>query len=216
MKVVEVELAEIKRHPRNYRKHPPEQVAYIRASLRANGYYRPFVLAKDGTLLAGHGLLDAALAEKKKKGPAVKLRLDPFSPAALKIVAGDNEIGRGADVDDRALSEILAEIRETEGLEGTGFDDAQLAALVFVTRPEGEIKDLDAAAAWVGMPDYEPSKKPIRIVVSFEGETARDAFMQKIGAKIVNKKVGDCWAIWWPERAREDLASLRFEAKDAT
>src|SRR5574340_1855538 len=50
-------------HPRNYRRHPEHQLAILRESLRVHGQQKPVVLTPDGTILAGHGLVEAAKAE---------------------------------------------------------------------------------------------------------------------------------------------------------
>lgn len=129
----ERELKTLKPHPRNYRGHPVDQKAHLRASLKAYGFYKNIVITPGGVILAGHGITEAAIDEGIETGPVIVLVLDidPESPAALKIVAGDNEIGGLAEVDDRLLTEILKEIGQSEiGLLGTGFDDATLANLI--------------------------------------------------------------------------------------
>ena len=57
------EIAALTPHPRNYRRHPEHQLAILRESLRVHGQQKPVVITPDGTILAGHGLVEAARAE---------------------------------------------------------------------------------------------------------------------------------------------------------
>lgn len=212
---VRVPIDDLKPHPRNYQKHPADQLKHIQASITAHGYYRNIVVARDNTILAGHGVVEASRAMGKKRVPVVRLDIDPNEPRALKVLTSDNEISNLAEVDDRALTELLREIMgaDTEGLDGTGFDPAQLAALTFVTRPESEIQTKEQAADWAGLPGFEPPPGRHKIVISFDSAEDRERFMQVIGATIINKKVGEVWTMWWPERPREDVKKVRFKAK---
>lgn len=58
-KFIEVEVATLKPHPRNAKKHPPEQVALIVDSISQLGYRRPIVIDEDLTILSGHGRVEA-------------------------------------------------------------------------------------------------------------------------------------------------------------
>lgn len=200
-------------HPRNYRVHPDDQIKHLVESIREHGLYRNVVIAKDGTILAGHGVVEAARRMGLLSIPVVRLDLSPGDPRAIKVMVGDNEIEHLAEQDDRLLTELLKEIDEfdIDGLLGTGYDIAMLAGLAFVTRPSSEIADFDEAAHWAGMPEYDEGKPPAKLVVSFRDETSRDSFLQAIGANHINGKNGKTWSIWWPERLNEDTSSVRFE-----
>lgn len=217
-----VPLGELRPHPRNYKKHPPDQLRHIVESLRQHGWYRNVVVARDGTILAGHGVVEAARLAGLATAPVFRLPVDPFSPAALKILAGDNELGKFAETDDRALTELLREIKETDldGLLGTGFDEQMLASLVMVTRPESEVGSYDAAAEWVGMPAYEPAPNvaaDYRLLVSFATEEERKKFVDANGMVIHKhlKGKGAVLTTYWPPRPKDDVAALRFEEEGA-
>lgn len=141
-----VKLADLKPHPQNYQTHPQEQIEHLKASIAEHGMYRNVVIARENTILAGHGVVLAATQLGMKEVSAVRLDIDPDDPRALKVLTGDNEIEQLADVDDRALTEILKQINDEDALLGTGYDEKMLAALVYVTRPASEIADFDAAA----------------------------------------------------------------------
>jgi len=224
-----VALAKLTEHPRNYRKHTDDQVEHIGQSLTQHGQYRNVVIAKDSTILAGHGVVRAAKSIGWTSVSAIRMDLDPDSPQALKLLAADNELARFAEIDDRELTELLKEVKEFDewGLEGTGFDDVMLASLVMITRPASEIKDSDAAAEWLGMPDYEPLKNRLKVIVSFDNNEDRvefcktNDFMRLAGLDLVpsaqkaHYKVR-VWSSWWPEREDDDITSVIFEEADPT
>lgn len=207
-----VEIADLKPHERNYRGHPADQLTHITQSIREHGFYRNVVVANDGTILAGHGVVDAATAEGITTIPVVRLDIGPNDPKALKVLTGDNELTRLAEIDDRLLSELLREIKDTDldGLLGTGYDEQMLANLVFVTRPASEIGDFNEAAAWVGLPAYEEASTIPKVVVNFDNTEDRDAFLKRLKVKR-QRGMGLVISIWWPDRPREDPVSLRFD-----
>jgi hypothetical protein len=210
-----VAVRDLKPHPQNYRAHPADQRAQLAQSLREHGFYRNVIVAADNTILAGHGVVAAAIDEGLDEIPAVRLPLAADDPRALKILTGDNEIARLADVDDRALAELLRDISERDeiGLLGTGYDEAMLANLVFVTRPESEIADTDAAALWVGMPEYDQQSRAPQLIVNFDSEDDRQVVLAKLGITAIHNRQRRVWSVWYPPRDREDRTALEFAAE---
>lgn len=182
-------------HPRNYRRHPEEQLKHLAQSISEHGFYRNVVVARDGTILAGHGIVEAAAMIGMTSVPATFLDLDPEEPRALKVLAGDNELTRLAMDDAEGLSAILKGIAEQDasGLLGTGFDQAALSDLIFSTaeRSEGSI---DPNAHWLGMPDYENERinSHFRLTVHFKNEEDVLAFFKLIDRPKLTM-------LWWPE-----------------
>jgi len=212
-----VPLTSLKAHPKNYRTHPEDQLAHIKASLQEHGFYRNIVVARDGTILAGHGVSEAAAALKIASVPIVRLDIDADDPRALKLLAGDNEIGKLAEVDDRALTELLKGLHEIDAgaLLGTGFDAQMLAALTFVTRPADEIETMNAANEWLGLPSYDEGDYQIKLVITFPDEKAREQYVSEMKLRI-DKKVeagAHTWATRWPWTDRTDATAVRFEGK---
>jgi hypothetical protein len=207
-----VSLTSLKPHPRNYRAHPDDQLEHIGESLKQHGFYRNVVIARDSTILAGHGVAEAARRIGITEVPVFRLDVDPNDPLALKVLVGDNELGRFAEVDDRMLTDLLKEIGEVDvaGLIGTGFDEKMLAALTFNTRPASEIATMDEAAEWLGMPEYDEGGPQIKLIVAFKTEEDLAAFVESQGMRI-DKKVGLTWGTKWPFIEREDVAGIRFE-----
>ena len=211
-----VKLARLKEHPENYRLHPEDQILHIVESIKDNGFYRNVVIARDNTILAGHGSVIAAKRAGLEEVTVVQLDIEADSPLALRIVAGDNEISKLAEVDDRKLTEMLRKIGESTGkLLGTGFDSNMLAALAFNTRSAAELSTPDDAAQWVGMPGYEPTQiRKHSLIITFDDTEAREQFV-KANELIIHKKVGveagSSWSTCWPPRSRDDINSLRFQ-----
>jgi ParB-like chromosome segregation protein Spo0J len=109
---VPVDLADLKPHPRNYRDHPEDQIQHLIHSIETHGMYRNIVAAKDLTILAGHGVVEAAnRVDSVTTIPTVVLDIESDSAAALKILAADNMLGHFAEDDDRILTDLLREIR---------------------------------------------------------------------------------------------------------
>lgn len=207
----DVSVDSLKPHPKNYRKHPEDQIKHLIKSIEQHGLYRNVVISSDGIILIGHGIVQAVKQMGIKDIPAIRINVTHDSIQALKLLAGDNEIGHLAEVDDRMLTNILKEIKigDVDGLLGTGFDDMMLANLVFVSRPASEIRTMDEAAEWVGMPEFITGMTKYSIIVHFENLGDKEKFAKLIGQKITEKKK----FIWFPEKERDDLSSVKFEPK---
>jgi hypothetical protein len=207
-----MKLADLKPHAKNYREHPEDQLVHLMKSIEQHGFYRNIVIAKDNTILAGHGIVKASIRLGLKEVPVIKLDVDPDSPKALKVLAGDNELGRLAEVNDRALSELLKEImaNDVEGLLGTGYDEMMLANLAMVTRPAAEIKNINEAAEWLGMPDYEPTEVPYKISINFRNIEDRSQFLALSGLEMPDSESKTLIG-WFPPKEREDKASVKYD-----
>ena len=207
--VVAMPVGDLKPHPRNYRRHPEDQLEHIRHSIVEHGHYRNVVVARDGTILAGHGVVLATKSLGLPTVPAIRLDVEPDDPRAIRLLVGDNEIGHLGEIGDRQLSELLKSLQADDagGLLGSGFDEMQLANLLLVTRPASEVKDLNEAADWAGVPEYDRAPEPRKVVVSFDDEAALADFCQRLGLKVTDKTK----SLWWPPRADDDTSSIRFE-----
>lgn len=207
-------ISQLKQHPRNYKDHPQEQLAHIMHSIKEHGFYRNVVIARDHTILAGHGVVKAAMEMGLRDVPVIRLDLDPNEPRALKIMTSDNEIGKLAETNDRALTELLKDIMTADDLLGTGFDDMSLSALVMVSRPVEEIADKCEAEEWLGMPEFDAGTEQLVLIVSFRTADDRERFIVQSGVGVVRKssdKNSKKWSGWWPPMMMADRANLRFE-----
>ena len=130
-KNMRVALATLKPHPRNYNRHPASQVERIAASLRKFGQVRSIVVWRS-TILAGHGVVEAARALGWTELNADVLPDEYPEHLALAYVAADNELSRLGDPDQAALAAILEESRaqDAELLEAMGYSDKEFQALL--------------------------------------------------------------------------------------
>jgi len=207
---VMTKVSELKPHPRNYQQHPEIQLRHIMKSIETHGFYRNVVVAKDNTILAGHGVTEAATRLGIQEVPVIKMDIEPNDARAIKLLTGDNEIGNLAVVNDRMLTELLKEVMgdSEAGLSGTGFDEGQLSTLLMITRPTSEIKDKNEAAEWIGMPDFEVTGGPYKqMLVSFASEEDRQEFARLLGYKLTEKTK----SVWFPDRVNDDVQSVAFK-----
>lgn len=182
-----VPLSELRAHPRNYRRHPEAQLAHLRQSVIENRVYRPVVIARDGTILAGHGLTAVLRDLGRIVAPCVRLDVDAFSPAALKVLAGDNGIGALAEDDDRMLYDLLRDIAAAPDatLDGTGHDpdglDAMLASLDAAPVAEAEPERTANYSRKIVAPIYTPTGDRPPVAALFD-RSRTDALLAQIDA----------------------------------
>lgn len=207
-----VDIATLHAHKTNYQHHPQDELDHIAYSLEQHGAYRNVVVAADGTILAGHGVVEAAQLLGWQWLPVVRLPIDPDSREARQVLIGDNEIGRLAEENRQALVAVLSELAAygPEALGGTGYDASMLAALAFVTRAPEDVADKNETAHWVGMPAYDNPEEPLKLTLYCTSELERDALIERLGVKVSGGNAGTVSA-WWPAKEREDLSAYRFE-----
>ena len=210
-----VPLTKLTPHPRNYRGHPEDQLDEVRASLRQHGVYKNIVISSDWFILAGHGVAEAAELEGVAKLQAVQMDYPHDDPRAINLVIADNSLSLFAEDNDRLLTELLKEQADQGMLLGTGYDEQKLAALLMVTRPASEIADFDAAAEWVGMPEFDhtPMTLELRIVFDAEDpEAERQKVADQLGYEERTLRHGArVWTGYWPPREQDDPGSILFE-----
>jgi ParB-like chromosome segregation protein Spo0J len=207
IKITDINL--LKPHPKNYKKHPEEQLQHLCKSIEENGIYRNIIIAKDKTILAGHGIVLACKKLKIQKIKTLELNIDANDPKAIKLLVVDNEVNHLGEVDDRALSEALKEILNTSSLLGTGYDEMKLTNLLLVSRPNTEISTINEAAEWAGMPDFEHIANTPSLIVHFRNIKDKLEFQKNIDTKITKKTK----SVWWPFKERDDLQSLKYDSQ---
>ena len=115
--------------PANPRTHDEANLDAIKGSLARFGQAEPLIL-QAGTLriIAGHGRLTAMRALEWTECEVVELDVTDLEATALGIAL--NRSGELAGWDDGTLARLLAELRDDGGLDGVGFDDTDLDALL--------------------------------------------------------------------------------------
>lgn len=128
----EVELrpvGEIIPYARNAKVHGPEQIRRIRASLREFGFVRPLLIDAAGNLIAGHGTLEAAIAEGMESVPCVLAEGLTESQRKAYILA-DNKLSELSSWDEELVGLELREMGDLGmDLELLGFSPKELKAL---------------------------------------------------------------------------------------
>lgn len=163
--VVYRKVDELKADPRNARKHSPQQVAELRASIRNFGFTNPILLRPSGIIGAGHGRLEAAKAEGMVEIPTITIDLPEEKWRALAIA--DNKIPLGATWD----MEILGE--ELEAITASGLDLVGLGFEAFAEelKPSGG-EELEAS----GRTGTRVSQTVIQFNIVFDNEDQQARF----------------------------------------
>lgn len=152
-------LAGLQPHPRNYRRHPEHQLAILRESLRVHGQRKPVVITPDGTILAGHGLVEAAKLEQWEQ-IACHIYDGPYPEAFLAI---DNRTGDLAEDDEDALAALLRDLEAGDQLSAAGWGQDDLHELLLRLDAEeksGKEETFDADQA---MAEAEQQTGPTRV-----------------------------------------------------
>lgn len=122
-------IAWLKPYQRNARTHSAKQIEQLRGSFRQFGQVWPILAREDGTIIAGHGRLEAAKAEGLAKVRViVAAGWSEEQCRAFGLL--DNKVALNSEWDEALLGAELAELG-TLGIDpvALGFEPAELAAL---------------------------------------------------------------------------------------
>jgi DNA modification methylase len=135
-----VPVDRITTHPDNARRG---NIEVIRESIRTNGFYGACVVQRStGRILVGNHRYLAAVEEGLVEVPVVWV--DKSDDEARRLLLVDNRTTDLAVYDDQALVELLSNYADDNGgLVGTGWDDAELAALLAAIEPPQVVVDVD-------------------------------------------------------------------------
>lgn len=106
-----IPLAELAAYEANARTHPEDQIASLVAIIANSGFTNPLLIEDDGTIIAGHGRLEAATRLGMVEVPCV--RVSGLSPAQIKALRiSDNAVGLRSAWDSDLLALEVAELAE--------------------------------------------------------------------------------------------------------
>jgi DNA modification methylase len=165
-----VPVDEFVAYARNAKKHPPNQIAKLRAIIRAVGFRNPILWARAAggrLIIAGHGRLIAAKAEGLAEVPAIDCSdLTPGQIRTLRLA--DNRIGEDGEWDDDLLAAEVAELEELEdGLaQLAGFTDKEVEKLL----AEAAAAASGVAAGNMGLTDPDAAPELPERPVSARGD----------------------------------------------
>lgn len=148
MKIEEVRIDEISNHPTNPKIHPDNQIRLLQKSIKRFGYTAPVILSADGTILAGHARVKAAIAMGQDTIPAIRTKLTGKEADAYLVA--DNRLTEIAQYNRDVLSELLSDLPD-DLAELTGFDSVQVEALL----SGEEIPDIEKFV-FDSVPDFQP------------------------------------------------------------
>ncbi len=111
-----IDVAEIRKNPSNWRKHPADQLRALEDVLDQVGWIQNVIVNRTtGNLVDGHARVEIAEKRKEKTLPAVFVEITPEEEDL--VLASIDPISALAKVDDEKLAAILERIRpEGEGL----------------------------------------------------------------------------------------------------
>ncbi len=147
--VEHVSVSDLKPYNGNARVHSPKQIAEIASSIKAFGFNNPVLIDKAGTIIAGHGRVEAA----KKLGldTVPCLRLEHLSEAEKRAyILADNKLAEKAGWDREILAIELQHLTTLDvdfDVTITGFEMAEIDVLLGEIEPKVDAADVMPAPA---------------------------------------------------------------------
>lgn len=203
-----VNMTDLKRDPKNTRKHNPRNIGMIEKALGEVGAARSIVIDEDGTVLAGNGVLEAATNAGIERVQVVDadgetiiaVRRKGLTPEQkTKLALYDNRTGELAEWDPEMLTGLADDVDL-----GDLWSPYELGKL----GQEVGVPD-DPAAEWKGMPEFEQDDLSAyqNIHVLFKCREDVAAFAELIGQSLTEKTR----SIWYPRADRIDMSSVAYK-----
>jgi DNA modification methylase len=143
--------------PSNAREHPPENLEAIAASLKHFGQAEPLVVQKKtGRVIGGNGRLVAMRKLGWRECDVVEVEVDDLTATALGIAL--NRTSDLAAWNDETLAKLLQELRAEDALEGVGYSEEDIDALLRELERDLPVTELDDPGP--GAPPAEPVTRP--------------------------------------------------------
>lgn len=124
---------------RNARTHSKKQLRQIASSIEAFGFTNPVLIDQHGTILAGHGRVEAAKMLGLETVPCLRIEHMTQEEKRAYVIA-DNKLALNAGWDEEVLAEELKGLLATEDLSFDmgviGFEVAEIDSLVEGLTPE--------------------------------------------------------------------------------
>lgn len=139
------ETSRLKADPRNARKHPPEQIKQLRALVKTYGPIWPVLVRENGLIIAGHGRLEAIIAEGFNEVRVIVAH--GWTEEQCRTFAlADNQVALNAQWDRDMLGVELRELRELGAdISLTGFSQKELERLTSGSNDPGPGFTLESA-----------------------------------------------------------------------
>lgn len=152
-----VDIAKLVPNPKNPNKHPDSQIQALGKIIRQTGWRAPITVStRSGFIVKGHGRLAAAMLEDMRAVPVDYQNYTSEAEEFADLVA-DNRIAELAEIDQRMLADIFADIDTGEiPLEATGYNEEEVERLI-TALSEALHVDLDETE---GIPEDIPDDIP--------------------------------------------------------
>ena len=109
-----VPVGELRPHPKNPNRHPPEQLRMLAKIIQHQGWRGCIVVSnRSGFMVEGHARLEAALLLGLKEVP-VDFQDFPSDADELAHLVADNTIAEFADVNDKQLKALIKALEEAD------------------------------------------------------------------------------------------------------
>lgn len=169
LKIVEIEIDNIKEYENNAKEHPEWQVKQIADSINQFGFNDPIAINKDHVIIEGHGRYQAALMLEMEKIPCIVLSGMTETEEKAYIIAHNKlTMNTGFDLD--KLSYELNSLKiDNIDLKITGFNELELQNIL----DGNELFDNSDYSGEDLKNEYkEPSKKLICPNCNYRGESS--------------------------------------------
>lgn len=185
MSAAMVKVEALQPDPKNARAHPTRNVEAIKASLSRFGQQRPIIATKDGTVVAGNGVLMAARELGWAEVLVTYTALDGAALRQFKIA--DNRTAELSEWDYPMLAAELEELKDAdlEALHELGWADHELAPVLGAHYVPASVSENGA--------DTEVPALPIRVTA--DQRAVIDDAIAKLRANHGDEKIGEGAAV---------------------
>jgi len=158
---VMVKIADLIPYINNAKRHTPEQVTMIAASIKEFGFRFPVYTDAEGVIVVGHGRVQAAEKLGMSEVPVVKIT--DLSPAKIKSLRlAENRLAALTGIDPELAKMEIEALRDDFGMEdfdAVGYDAEALSELFLETEAPTE-----------GQTDPDAVPEPPKVPVSVKGD----------------------------------------------
>lgn len=136
MKTTDIAISKLKLADYNPRKISDKELSNLKKSLKKFGFIQAVIINKDFTVISGHQRIRAWKEMENTTVPTIQLDITKKEEKALNLAM--NKIGGEWDVD--KLYGVINDLRITEELEFTGFDEKEVSKILdqFLVEDEEE------------------------------------------------------------------------------